>query len=257
MSYSKNILTTQITALKKNLAIFHQYASQSGFGVDSRGVVTAAPSALNAYYAAHSGSSQFANAPLAFYEDLLVLFGRKNHFSSYFLLHHYWSSLDCASVPPFTGDTATGEYAKASVGLKRILDVCLEIAEQTASSVSCSLILSLETSPDSAVPVIAAVPSTVPSSTVRPYVKKLKTKQEGGVTELVREIIAAQERFHSRMTPYDKAMRIFQERSMFGLSTVEEARMITHFAESDSLVRQFLSYNEEQRDIFVQEKKMY
>ena len=87
--------------------------------------------------------------------------------------------------------------------------------------------------------------------------KKLKTKQEGGVTQLVREIIAAQERFLSRISPYDKAIQIFKERFMFGLSTVEEARMITHFAESDSLVRQFLSFNEEQRDIFVQEKKMH
>ena len=30
-----------------------------GFGVDTRGVVTAAPSALNAYYAALSGSTNF------------------------------------------------------------------------------------------------------------------------------------------------------------------------------------------------------
>jgi hypothetical protein len=70
---------TQITAMKKSLAIFHQYASQSGFGMDSRGVVTAAPRALNAYYAAHSGAAQFANAPLLFYDELLVLFGRTYH----------------------------------------------------------------------------------------------------------------------------------------------------------------------------------
>ena len=67
----------QVTAMKKNLSIFHQYANQSGFGIDDRGVVTAATSALNAYYAAHGGSPQFANAPLAFYEELLLLFGRK------------------------------------------------------------------------------------------------------------------------------------------------------------------------------------
>ena len=59
------------------------------------------------------------------------------------------------------------------------------------------------------------------------------------------------------MSPYDEAIQIFQERFMFGLSTLEEARMITHFAESDSLARQFLSFNEGQRDIFVQEKKMH
>ena len=66
-----------MAALKRNLTIFHHYATQSGFGVDARGVVTGAPSALNAYYACHNGASQFANAPLAFYEELLELFGRK------------------------------------------------------------------------------------------------------------------------------------------------------------------------------------
>jgi hypothetical protein len=88
-------------------------------------------------------------------------------------------------------------------------------------------------------------------------VRKLKVKQEGGVPDLIREIIAAQERFHSRMSPCDKAIQIFQERFMFGLTSVEEARIITQFAESDSLVRQFLSFNEGQRDIFVQEKKVH
>ena len=63
--------------MKKNLNIFHQYATQSGFGMDARGIVTAAPSVLNAYYAAHPGSVQFANAPLAFYDELLELFNRK------------------------------------------------------------------------------------------------------------------------------------------------------------------------------------
>lgn len=70
------MLKTQVTAMKKDLSIFHEYANQSGFGVDSRGVVTAAPSALNAYYAAHPGSVRFANAPLMFYDDLMLLFGR-------------------------------------------------------------------------------------------------------------------------------------------------------------------------------------
>jgi hypothetical protein len=62
LSYPKSVLTTQVTSMKKNLAIFHSYANQSGFGVDARGVVTAAPSALNEYYAAHSGALQYANA---------------------------------------------------------------------------------------------------------------------------------------------------------------------------------------------------
>ena len=71
------------------------------------------------------------------------------------------------------------------MGPKRVLDD----AEQNAISVLCSPILSLETFPDAAVPVTVAETSTGPSSTVRPYEKKLKTKQEGGFTELVREII--------------------------------------------------------------------
>lgn len=68
------MLTTQCTALKKQLSIYHHYANQSGFGVDSKGVVVASPSALNAYYAANF---QFANGPLLFYDELLTLFGRK------------------------------------------------------------------------------------------------------------------------------------------------------------------------------------
>jgi hypothetical protein len=57
------------------------------------------------------------------------------------------------------------------------------------------------------------------------------------------------------LTPYDKAIQIFRERFMFGLKSAEESRIITLFAESDSMVRQFMSFNEEQRDVFVQEMK--
>lgn len=77
LAYTKLMLKTQVAALKRNLTTFHHYATQSGFGVDARGVVTAAPSVLNAYYASHSGAVQFANAPLALYEELLELFGRE------------------------------------------------------------------------------------------------------------------------------------------------------------------------------------
>jgi hypothetical protein len=143
----------------------------------------------------------------------------------------------------------------ASVGSKRVLDVSVEDAEPAV--IVRNPVPPIIASTDASIPAIDATPTTTPSSTVRPYVKKLKTKQEGGVPELVREIIAAQERFHSRMSPYDKAIQIFQERFMFGLTSVEEARLITQFSESDSLVRQFLSFNEEQRDVFVQEKKSH
>ena len=75
MEFTKK-MTSQCTNFKKQLAIYHHYAHQSRFGMDSRGVVVSSPSVLNAYYAAHEGSRQFANAPLAFYDDLLILFGR-------------------------------------------------------------------------------------------------------------------------------------------------------------------------------------
>lgn len=71
------MLTTQCAALKKQLTVYHHYANQSGFGMDSRGVVVASPSVLNAYYAAHAGSIQYADAPLLFYDGLLTVFGRK------------------------------------------------------------------------------------------------------------------------------------------------------------------------------------
>lgn len=71
------MLTSQCTALKKQLSIYHHYAHQSGFGIDAKGVVIASPSALNDYYAANAGSIQYANGPLLFYDDLLSLFGRK------------------------------------------------------------------------------------------------------------------------------------------------------------------------------------
>ena len=108
--------------MKKNLAIFHQYATQSGFGMDARGVVTAAPSVLNAYYAAHSGALQFANAPLAFYEELLELFNRKLiilPLALKFNIHSFY--LFQYLFPPllWIGDIATGEFATSSVAQVR------------------------------------------------------------------------------------------------------------------------------------------
>jgi hypothetical protein len=77
-------MKSQVAALRKNLKVYHHYATQSGFGVDARGVVTGSPSALNDYYACHAGSSKFANVPLVFYDELLVLFGREKKLR----LHH-------------------------------------------------------------------------------------------------------------------------------------------------------------------------
>jgi hypothetical protein len=52
------------------------------------------------------------------------------------------------------------------------------------------------------------------------------------------------------MTPYDKEIH---ERFMCGLTSVQEAKIITLFAESDAMVRRFMSPNEQQSDVFVQE----
>ena len=69
------MLITQCVQMKKNLGYFEKYANVSGFGMDSRGVVTGAPEALNANYAENSKALQFADAPLPFYEEILELFG--------------------------------------------------------------------------------------------------------------------------------------------------------------------------------------
>ena len=98
-------------------------------------------------------------------------------------------------------------------------------------------------------------PSVPQPPTVRPFVKKLKTKPEGVVTELIRQIIASQEGFHSRMSPYDKAIKIFEDRFSFGLTDHESMGFITLFADSPSAVQQFLSFTEHQRDMFVMRNK--
>ena len=77
----------------------------------------------------------------------------------------------------------------------------------------------------------AAVKSETPSVSqplVRPFVKKLKTKSESVVPELIRQIIASQEGFRNRMSPYDKAIKIFEERFQFGLTDSES--MVWHAA---------------------------
>ena len=90
---------------------------------------------------------------------------------------------------------------------------------------------------------------------MRHFVKKLKTKPEGVVTELIRQIIAFQEGFHSRMSPYDKAIKIFEDRFSFGLTDHESMGFITLFADSPPAVQQFLSFTEHQRELFVMRNK--
>ena len=51
LSYPKNVLTTQVTSMKSNLAIFHSYANQSGFGVDANISLYAVQYVIYAIYA--------------------------------------------------------------------------------------------------------------------------------------------------------------------------------------------------------------
>ena len=85
LEYTRDMLTTQCVQLKKNLGYFEKYANVSGFGMNSRGVVTGAPEALNAYYAENPKAVQFSDAPLPFYEEILELFGSKFFLSSIIL----------------------------------------------------------------------------------------------------------------------------------------------------------------------------
>ena len=50
LSYDKPVLASQVQSLKKHWTIFDQFANNSGFGMDSKGMVTAAPEALNTYF---------------------------------------------------------------------------------------------------------------------------------------------------------------------------------------------------------------
>lgn len=75
--YTKGMLATQIANMKAQFMEFEKYANQSGFGMDSNGMVTGSPESLTTYYASHPKARQFANGPLQFHEQLATLFGSK------------------------------------------------------------------------------------------------------------------------------------------------------------------------------------
>ena len=75
--YDKKTLSSQVQSLKKNWTIFDQFTNNSGFGMDAKGMVIAAPEALNTYFATHPKVSQFSRAPLPFYKEMCILFSRK------------------------------------------------------------------------------------------------------------------------------------------------------------------------------------
>ena len=77
LNYSKGMLTTQCFSLRSGFLEFEKYSTQSGFGMDARGMVTGSPESLNAYYISHPKARVFAEGPLPFYDDLQILFGSK------------------------------------------------------------------------------------------------------------------------------------------------------------------------------------
>ena len=175
------------------------------------------------------------------------------------------ASISLTSFYYFEGDVATGQFATSSVGEKRssVSDAAIDcddesvtILDRAQDAVPVNAIVQpAKTQPPAAAAAAAAAAvksetSSVSQPPVRPFVKKLKTKSESVVPELIRQIIASQEGFRNRMSPYDKAIKIFEERFQFGLTD-----LITLFADSPSAVQQFLSFNEHQRDIFVQRNK--
>ena len=91
LKYEKKILASQVQSLKKNWSIFDQFAGNSGFGMDAKGMVTAPPEALNAYFISHPKAAPFSSAPLPFYKELSILFSRKLRFDfigeNYFLYY--------------------------------------------------------------------------------------------------------------------------------------------------------------------------
>lgn len=172
------------------------------------------------------------------------------------------------------GDIATGSYTKSSVGGKRLLtdddamdsvsilsavsDSTAEVTTSPPAVLASPTVESVAAVASTPVPPLIAHPS-VPSATassVRPYARRVRARPADTVPDLIREIIMSQEKFASRMTKYDKVIQIFQERFMFGLSMHQEMGFIALFSENPCLVDQFFVFNEAQRDVFVQARKL-
>lgn len=85
---------------------------------------------------------------------------------------------------------------------------------------------------------------------VRPFTRTPRVqavKPVDTLSSLLQEIVAGQERHVFKASHYDQAINIFQERFRFGLNSKQEMAMITLFAESSSVVKQFLAFSEDQR----------
>ena len=159
------------------------------------------------------------------------------------------------------GDLATGNFAISSVLVTQpdigAADVHVPMTPPVASTPVIPDILAPTTTCPSAVPAaIAPTRASIAPVPVRPFVRRVRARPEDPFPALVREILQSQEVFHSRMTKYDKVIKIFQERFMFGLNARQEMGFIALFSESKATVDQFFSFSDAQRDIFVQDKKM-
>lgn len=146
------------------------------------------------------------------------------------------------------GDIATGNFAVSSAP-----------SSLPSTSVSPSTPVLIAASEPKSVPLLSDEVREVvrdPRAEVRPYVKRQRvSKKPDDITEIIREIVASQEKFRSRATTYDKVIQIYQDRFRFNLSNREDMAMLSLFAENPNYVTLFYSFNDEQRDIFIQEKK--
>ena len=177
-----------------------------------------------------------------------------------------------------SGDLATGSYTKSSIGVKRTqiddeaMDCVISLIAVSGSSAaiptsptvvaappnteSATAVTSTPAPPLSVPPPVSLTTSSTVQPGVRPYVRRVRARPADPIPELIREIIQSQEKFGSRMTKYDKVIQIFQERFMFGLSTNQEMGFIALFSENPCMVDQFFSFNDAQRDIFLQARKL-
>jgi hypothetical protein len=90
---------------------------------------------------------------------------------------------------------------------------------------------------------------------VKPFVRKPRVKPVDTLIDVLKDIVAGQEKFTSRMTKYDKAVQILQRRFSFGLTFAQQTKIVCLFADHPSYVNQFMSFSEDQRDVFVANHK--
>ena len=153
------------------------------------------------------------------------------------------------------GDTATGNYSVSAV------EVQSETKKRKAHTECDSPILKSGSTSSSlpSAPIAVDQDLTLDSPVVkkeqrvvRPFVRKPKVKPVDTLIDVLKDIVAGQEKFTSPKTKYDKAVHILQERFSSKLNSAQQMKIIGLFADHYSYVNQFMSFSEDQRDIFVQ-----